>query len=195
MGGRQELVLPGARRGNSLVVRSRGCVSFPNGAVLHAHATARHAIELMIGFVVEELGQIFGRRIQYRERLQLIEHLVVDAVDYWPHHLLEQLEVEQETGLIEHGTGQGHADFIVVAVRVLALAFVIPEVVPGAESGLHGNFKHWSWLNSGREDVPLSFILAAKDDFMGSPSVCAAPPAGQPASGGPPAQTDSSSPR
>ena len=65
-------------------------------------------------------------------------------------HLLEQLEVEQQTGLIELGAGQRHADLVVVAVRVLALAFVVAQIVAGGEICLHGNFKHRCQLNPAR---------------------------------------------
>ena len=67
---------------------------------------------------------------------------MVDALDNRAKHLLEQLEVEQQAGLVQRGPGQGNADLVVVPVRVLALALVVAEVVAGGETGLHGDFIH-----------------------------------------------------
>jgi hypothetical protein len=44
-----------------------------------------------------------------------------------------------------------------VAVRVLALAFVVAEIVAGGEICLHGNFKHGRSLDPEAEKPLLSF--------------------------------------
>ena len=69
-------------------------------------------------------------------------------------HLLEQLEVEQQAGLVERGAGQRDADLVVVAVRVLALAFVVAEIVAGGEICLHGDFIHRRLLDPVRGNRP-----------------------------------------
>ncbi len=55
------------------------------------------------------------------EWLEIVEHLVVDAIDDRAHDVLEQFEVEQQAGGVELGSGQGDTDLVVVAVRVFAL--------------------------------------------------------------------------
>ena len=55
----------------------------------------------LVGLVVEIFGDVLGRGIEHGEGLEVVEHLVVDAVDDGAHHLLEQLEVEQQAGLVE----------------------------------------------------------------------------------------------
>jgi hypothetical protein len=87
--------------------------------------------QLLVGLVVEIASDVLGRGIHGGERFQLIEHLVVDAVDHRAHDLLEQLEIEQEAGLVQFGAGQGDADLVVVTVRILAAAVVVPEKVAG----------------------------------------------------------------
>jgi hypothetical protein len=46
-----------------------------------------------------------------------------------------------------------------VAVRVLALAFVVAEVVSGGKTSLHGDFKHGCLLDSMRGSAPDSILV------------------------------------
>ena len=55
--------------------------------------------ELPVGLVVEILRDVLSGRVEHREGLEVIEHLMVDAVDDRAQHLLQQLEVEQQAGL------------------------------------------------------------------------------------------------
>ena len=71
------------------------------GAIFHAHAARGHLGELPVRLVVEILGHVLGRGVQHREGLQIVQHLVVDAVDDRAQHLLEQLEVQQQAGLVQ----------------------------------------------------------------------------------------------
>ena len=58
--------------------------------------------ELCAGLLVEVARKILGRRIQlFVERLQIVDHLVIEVVDSGTHHLLQQLEVEQKSGLVQ----------------------------------------------------------------------------------------------
>ena len=84
---------------------------------------------------------------------------MVDAIDDGAQHLLQQLEVEEQTGLVERGAGQRDADLVVVAVRVLALAFVVAEIVAGGEIRLDSNFVHVRLLDPARARGPHFFIL------------------------------------
>ena len=114
---------------------------------------------MAIGLVVEILGDVFGRGIERGEGLEVVQHLVVDAVDDRAQHVLEQLEVEEQSGFVERGAGQRDADLVVVAVRVLALAFVVAEIVAGGEIRLHGDFVHSRRLDPARRCGPHFLIL------------------------------------
>jgi len=85
-----------------LVVSSRGRVRLPDGAVFHAHA-ARVTSRDGGWFRRKNIWPGSRRRVEHRERLQFVQHLVVDALDRRTQHLLEQLEVDEQTGCIELG--------------------------------------------------------------------------------------------
>ena len=107
--------------------------------------------------LVKILGDVFGRGVDGGERLKIIEHLVVDAVNNGSQHVLHELEVEEQAGFVELGAGQSDANLVVMAVRVLALASVIAEIVAGGEIRLHGNFKHGCSLDSAGT-IPLALF-------------------------------------
>ena len=60
------------------------------------------------------------------------------------HNVFQIFEIEQQAGLVELGTGEGHTNLVIMAVRVLALAFVVAQVVPGGECVFHSYFVHES---------------------------------------------------
>jgi len=49
------------------------------------------------------------------------------------HHVFQVFEIEQQSGLVEFRAGKSHTDLVVVAVRVLALALVVAQVVSCGE--------------------------------------------------------------
>jgi hypothetical protein len=73
---------------------------------------------------------------------------VVEVIDYGAHDLLEELEVEEQTGFIEVFALEGDEDLVVVTVRILALATIVAEVVAGRKAGFYGYFKHDSGIPS-----------------------------------------------
>jgi hypothetical protein len=73
---------------------------------------------------------------------------MVEVFDDGAHDLFEELEVEQEASLVEIFALEGDEDLVVVAVRVLALATVVAEVVAGGEAGFYSYFKHDSGIPS-----------------------------------------------
>ena len=83
------------------------------------------------------------------ERLEVVQHLVVDALDHRAQHLLQQLEVQQQPRVVQFRAGQRHAHLVVVPVRILALAVVVAQIVAGGKIRLHGDFVHW------RSPVPV----------------------------------------
>jgi hypothetical protein len=73
---------------------------------------------------------------------------VVEVFDYRTHDLFEELEIEEEASFIEVIALKGDEYLVVVAVRVLALATVVAEVVAGGKAGFYGYFKHDSGIPS-----------------------------------------------
>ena len=88
-------------RARLFVVRRRRCVRLPDGAVFHAHAALGHSVKLLIRLIIKILGNVFRRWVEHREWLEVVQHLVIDAVDNRAEHLLKQLEVEQQASLVE----------------------------------------------------------------------------------------------
>src|ERR1700723_3638994 len=116
------------RRRNSaelLVIGCRGRVCFPDSAVFHGDPAAGHLLKLPVGFIVKVTRQVFRRRVELDEGLEVVEHLVVDAVDHRTHHLLEQLEVQQEPCCVQFPAPQSQPNLVIVPVGVLALAAIV----------------------------------------------------------------------
>ena len=67
---------------------------------------------------------------------------MVEPLDNVLHHFAQLFKIDQQPGLIEFFSGEGHADFVVVPVRLLALAFVVAEIVAGRKLIFDGNFVH-----------------------------------------------------
>src|ERR1700689_1909605 len=70
-----------------LVIGCRGRVCFPDSAVFHGNPAAGHLFELAVGFIVKVARQVFRRWVELDEGLEVVEHLVVDAIDHRTHHL------------------------------------------------------------------------------------------------------------
>ena len=58
------------------------------------------------------------------------------------HDFFQILEIEQQPGFVEFRPGQGHPDLVIMSVRVLALAFVVAQVVSCGKRIFHGDFEH-----------------------------------------------------
>src|SRR5664280_2007466 len=59
-----------------------GGVGLPDGDVLHPDPAIGALFQPRVGLIVEILGQVFRRRIDGGERLQLIHHLVVEIIHH-----------------------------------------------------------------------------------------------------------------
>jgi hypothetical protein len=130
-------------RSGLLVVAGEAGVGFVEGAVFDADTAGGHRVELRGGLVVEILCQVFCRWVEFGvEGFEVVDHEVVEVFDGGTHDLLEELEVEEHAGLVKLFADEGDEDLVVVAVRVLALAAVVTEVVAGGETGFYSYFKH-----------------------------------------------------
>ena len=69
---------------------------------------------------------------------------MVETIDNVFHHFAQVFEVEQESGLVQFQSRQSHTDLVVVPVRILALALVVPQVVPRGKCVLYGYLEHVS---------------------------------------------------
>src|SRR5947209_7018076 len=125
-----------------LVISGVAGVGFKDCAVLDADAACGEFLESLGCLLEEIMSEIFSRRIQVRERLKVVDHLVIQAIDNRAQQVLEQLEVEQKAGLIQMLPGEGNQHAVVVAVRVLTLAVVVAQVVSRRKTRLYGNFEH-----------------------------------------------------
>src|SRR5580698_2797721 len=137
-------------KGALLVVTGKAGVGLVQSAVLDLDAACGHLIKLLSCLVIEVARKVLSRRIDRRERLKIVDHLVIESVYNRPHHLLQQLEVEQKPSFIKFFANQRHEHTIVMAVRILALASVIAKVVTGRKPGFYSYFKHYSCIPFGR---------------------------------------------
>jgi hypothetical protein len=67
---------------------------------------------------------------------------MIKVFDGRPHHLLEKLKIKEHASLVELFSCKRDEDLVVVAVRILALAAVVAEVVAGGKTGFYSYFKH-----------------------------------------------------
>ena len=67
---------------------------------------------------------------------------MVKSLNDMLHRLAQVLEIEQQSGPVQIFAGQGHADLIVVAVGLLALALVIAQVVACSKRIFNRDFEH-----------------------------------------------------
>src|SRR4051794_24731205 len=78
---------------------------------------------------------------------------MIKAVDGRLHHSLQVFEVEQQAGLVEFAALQGDPHLVIVAVRILALTFVVAQVMSGGEGVFNGDFEHIYFLLAFLESV------------------------------------------
>src|SRR5271154_5943489 len=100
-------------RSASLAVASRSHIGLKNRDVLHSYATVGYAAQPNVCLVIKILCQIFGRRIENGEGLDVVNHLVIETINGVLHDVFQILEIEQQSGLIEFGTGESHTNLIV----------------------------------------------------------------------------------
>src|SRR5205814_10121047 len=94
------------------------------------------------GLIIEVPGNILGRGIELNERLNVIQHLVVQPINYEFHDFLQVFEVKQQSGPVQLRSAQRYTDFVVVPMRVLTLALVIPQIVARGKRIFYGDFVH-----------------------------------------------------
>src|SRR5215472_13008633 len=67
---------------------------------------------------------------------------MIQTINHVPHHFAQVFEIQQQASFVEFAAGQGHANLIVVAVRVLALSLIVPQVMPCGKRIFDGDFEH-----------------------------------------------------
>ena len=77
-----------------------------------------------------------------RKWFDLVDHLVIEPFDNVSHYFTQILEIKQQPCFIEFGSRERDSDLVVVAVRILALTFVIAQVVSRSERIFDGDFEH-----------------------------------------------------
>src|SRR5665213_4117957 len=73
-----------------------GCrVGLEHGNVLHPNPAAGHYTELCVCLIKKIFRKIFGRWIQRRERLQIVNHPVVETIGYVLYNFTQIFEVKK----------------------------------------------------------------------------------------------------
>src|ERR1700724_4714474 len=91
---------------------------------------------------VKILGDVFSRGILHIEGRNLIQILMIQAGHHLAHQVLYVDEIDQQAGVIQTLPRDDNLHLEVVAVQVLAAAFVVAERVGRRESLFYSNFKH-----------------------------------------------------
>src|SRR6185312_10184489 len=119
-----------------------GGIRLPDGHIFYVDASVADRPETCVRLIIKIFGYILRGWIQHLERLNVIEHLVIKAVNYALHDFLQVLEIQQQTGLVQFRAAQSDPDLVVVAVRVLTLAPVIPQIMSGCKCVFYRDFVH-----------------------------------------------------
>src|ERR1039458_1895740 len=97
---------------------------------------------LFRSLVIKILGQVLRRWVDRSKRLNVVDHLVIEPIDNVLHHFAKVFEIEQETSLVQFSSGQRDPDLVVMAVRILALALVVAQIMSRGKSIVNRNFEH-----------------------------------------------------
>src|SRR5215475_13121773 len=135
-GGRPYMVL--------FAVACRRGVGLKNRHILDADPAVGRPSQARVRFVVKIFRQVLGGGVDHREGLDVVDHLMIETLDDMPHDLAQILEIKEQTSFVEFGSGQRNANFVVMAVRVLALAFIVAQVVSRGKCVFNGYFEHGS---------------------------------------------------
>src|ERR671930_487625 len=125
-----------------LEIFSRSLIRLPDGNVLYANAAVGLAMKLAVSFIIEIFGKIFCRRINGCEWLKIVHHLMIEPVDDMSDDLAQVLEVQQQTRFVQFLAGQRDPHLVVMSVRVLALAFVVAQIMACGKRVLDRDLKH-----------------------------------------------------
>src|SRR5208337_2930326 len=136
-------------------VLSGGGIGFKHGNVFYPNAAVGYVFQTAIRLVVKILRQIFRRWIDDGERLDIVDHLMVEAFDDVLHHFAEILEIEQQSGFVEFRARERDPDLVIVPVRIFTLALVVAQVMARRKRIVNCNFEHASLCGSTRlQDGP-----------------------------------------
>src|SRR5437868_10625974 len=127
-------------------------VCFPDCYFLDAHSSGCCFLESGASLVIEIFREIFSRWIQRGEWSNIVDHLMIEALYHRLHHLFKLLEIEQKPSIIQLAPLQGDANFVVVAMRILAFASVIAQVMSCRKTIFNSHFVHDSSSLSPRKE-------------------------------------------
>src|SRR5215469_13904437 len=125
-------------------VACRSRVGLKNRHILDTDPAVGRPSKARVRFIVKIFRQVLGGRVDHREGLDVVDHLMIETLDDMPHDLAQILEIKEQTSFVEFGSGQRNANFVVMAVRVLALAFIVAQVVSRGKCVFNGYFEHGS---------------------------------------------------
>src|SRR5580704_17988328 len=100
-----------------------GRVRLPNHCVGHSR-TWRQILYLTEYLVIEIFGQVFRGWIDGREWLQVVNELMIQALDDFPDYLLEVRKIHQQADAVQLRTLQRDLHAVIVSVDVFTLSLI-----------------------------------------------------------------------
>ena len=98
---------------------------------------------LFDGLIMQKLGDIFSGWIDRVKGSLVIQELVIDVANEISQDSFEVREIKEQAYRIKLFAFNFNAHAIVMTVRILALALVSAQGVPGRKSLVNGNLKHY----------------------------------------------------
>ncbi len=117
-----------------LIIAGTGSVRLPDR---HLDDSDVVSVELAGKLTVKVPCNIFGRWRLLSKWREFVEILVIQLLEKGVGLLLEDLEVDTESGLVQFASSYGDLDLPVVTVQVLAVSLIMCEAVGGSKRGVN----------------------------------------------------------
>src|SRR5580692_9542996 len=111
-------------------VGGAGDVGLPDFRLLEANWRSQANAD----FVVEILGEIFRRGVQFIEWWKIVDETVIEIIDHRMNQLLHFDEIHKQADSIKLCAFHRQLDAVIVAVHVFTLAAITAQGVSGGES-------------------------------------------------------------
>src|SRR5262249_28448846 len=90
----------------------------------------------------EIASEILSRRVRHLERLQVVQILMVKAVDDLVHRQLQIFEVKEQADFVELLSAQRDSNLVVVAVGIFTLPPITTQCVARGKAFFYADFEH-----------------------------------------------------
>src|SRR2546422_11024117 len=109
---------------------------FPYTTLFRSHLPSRLFIEIS--------RQIFRRWIDPLERFKIVQKLMIESADDLANRMFQVREVAKQADPIQLRPFHGDPHAIIVPMRILTLALVAPQGMPGGKRLFHADLEHGS---------------------------------------------------